>query len=66
MKNTPMPLDLVFIGADGKVRDNPAWRTFLGSRRSGPDEPVRFVLELKRGTAEQGRHHAVATCCAIR
>ena len=43
MKNTPMPLDLVFIGADRKVSE----------ASIGPDEPVRFVLELKRGTAEQ-------------
>ena len=52
MKNTPMPLDLVFIGADRKVRDILPGEPF-SEASIGPDEPVRFVLELKRGTAEQ-------------
>jgi uncharacterized membrane protein (UPF0127 family) len=50
MKNTPMPLDLIFIGQDGRIR---AIRQ--GEPQSmaviAPAEPVRFVLELKAGTA---------------
>jgi uncharacterized membrane protein (UPF0127 family) len=50
MKNTPMPLDLIFVAEDGTVR---------AVRRGEPmseavvsaGEPVRFVLELKAGTA---------------
>lgn len=50
MKNTPMPLDLIFIGQDGRVR-----AIKQGEPQSpaliAPAEPVRFVLELKAGTA---------------
>lgn len=51
MENTPMPLDLIFIGEDGKVRAILEGKPY--SRASiSPGVPVRFVLELKRGTAE--------------
>lgn len=50
MKNTPMPLDLVFISEDGRIRaikkGEPQSEAVIA-----PDEPVRFVLELKAGTA---------------
>jgi uncharacterized membrane protein (UPF0127 family) len=50
MKDTPMPLDLVFVGQDGLVKV-----IRQGEPRSeaviSPGEPVRFVLELKAGTA---------------
>ena len=52
MKNTPMPLDLVFIGQDGKVIEILPGESF-SEASIGPTEPVRFVLELKRGTAEK-------------
>lgn len=54
MKNTPMPLDLVFIGEDGKVLDvlpgEPFSEALISPRTT---VPVRFVLELKRGIAEK-------------
>lgn len=50
MKNTPMPLDLLFIGQDGRIkairRGEPQSEAVIA-----PNEPVRFVLELKAGTA---------------
>lgn len=50
MKNTPLPLDLIFIGEDGKVkavrRGEPQSEAVIAS-----DAPVRFVLELNAGTA---------------
>lgn len=50
MKNTPLPLDLIFIGEDGRVkavrRGEP-----LSEAVIAPDAPVRFVLELNAGTA---------------
>jgi len=52
MRNTPMPLDLVFIGEDGSVRDILPGEPF-SLAHIGPADPVRFVLELKRGTAEK-------------
>lgn len=52
MQNTPLPLDLVFIGEDGVVIE-----TFKGEPFStasiGPNEASRFVLELHEGTAEK-------------
>ena len=52
MKNTPMPLDLIFIGQDGMIRDILPGEPF-SEALIAPGEPVRFVLELKRGTAEK-------------
>lgn len=52
MRNTPMPLDLVFITQDGTIEDILPGEPFSDAP-IGPPEPVRFVLELKRGTAEQ-------------
>jgi uncharacterized protein len=50
MKNTPMPLDLVFIDAGGTVK-----RVLKGEPFSEavitPGVPVHFVLELKAGVA---------------
>lgn len=50
MKDTPLSLDLLFIGADGRVK-----AIMQGEPQSealiSPDAPVRFVLELKAGTA---------------
>lgn len=52
MKNTPMPLDLVFIDENGRVesvrRGEPFSEALIPSRG-----PVRFVLELKAGIAEK-------------
>lgn len=52
MKNTPMPLDLVFIGGNGRVvgilRGEP-----YSTAPLAPEAPARFVLELKAGTAEK-------------
>ena len=52
MKNTPMPLDLIFIGPDGKIRGILPGEP-LSEALISPGKPVRFVLELKRGTAEK-------------
>jgi uncharacterized membrane protein (UPF0127 family) len=68
MKNTPMPLDLVFAGQDGRIR-----AIIHGEPQSEaiitPGKPVRFVLELKAGTAARDgiadgdllRHPAIGT-----
>jgi uncharacterized membrane protein (UPF0127 family) len=68
MQNTPMPLDLIFVGQDGKIR-----AVKHGESQSqaiiSPGVPVRFVLELKAGTAARDgiaygdlvRHPAVGT-----
>ena len=50
MKNTPLPLDLVFIGENGKVVAILPGKPFSLSMIS-PGMPVRFVLEVKSGIA---------------
>lgn len=50
MKNTPLPLDLVFIDEDGVVQGIGNGEPFSEATIT-PGVPVRYVLELKRGTA---------------
>nr|WP_250157307.1 DUF192 domain-containing protein [Tianweitania aestuarii] len=50
MKNTPMPLDMVFIRANGTVASIQQAEPFSEAVVSTP-APIRFVLELKAGTA---------------
>jgi uncharacterized membrane protein (UPF0127 family) len=52
MKNTPMPLDLVFIGKRGDVKAVRHGKPFSTDVIS-PNAPARFVLELKAGIAEK-------------
>ena len=52
MKNTPMPLDLVFIDAGGTIVDVLRGEPFSVAPIA-PEAPARFVLELKAGTAEK-------------
>ncbi|WP_028032920.1 DUF192 domain-containing protein [Chelativorans sp. J32] len=52
MQNTPMPLDLLFIGEDGKVRAIEQGVPFSTDSIS-PSVDAQFVLELKAGTAEK-------------
>ncbi|MEO3999094.1 DUF192 domain-containing protein [Mesorhizobium sp. CAU 1732] len=52
MKNTPMPLDLIFIRDDGTVAAVLPGEPF-STASIGPGESVRFVLELKAGTAQK-------------
>lgn len=51
MKDTPMPLDLIFIGGDGRVT-----AVLRGEPHSeadvSPGRPALAVLEIKAGTAE--------------
>jgi len=53
MKNTFIPLDMIFIGADGKVADI-AERAVPRSEAIIPSKvPARAVLELNGGTAQR-------------
>lgn len=55
MKNTLLPLDMLFVAEDGRVV-NIAERTVPGSLAAIPsDEPVRFVIEVNGGTASRLR-----------
>jgi uncharacterized membrane protein (UPF0127 family) len=52
MKNTPLPLDLVFAGEDGRVKAVLKGEPFSEAPIT-PYEPIRFVLELKQGVAQR-------------
>lgn len=52
MKNTVLPLDLVFIDENGKVRAVLPGTPFSEAPIS-PGEPVKYVLELNQGTAKR-------------
>ena len=51
MKNTLIPLDMLFIGADGTVLDIHERAVPLSLDPIGSDKPVLAVLELNGGTA---------------
>ena len=51
MKNTWIPLDIVFLDAGGKVIEVEA-RKAKDETSMGPDEPAKYVIELNAGTAE--------------
>ena len=53
MKNTPIPLDMIFIGEDGRIR-NIAEMTVPFSLNTIPSAgPVQYVLEVNGGTASR-------------
>lgn len=52
MKNTPLPLDLIFIGQDGRVKEIHRGEPFSEAPIAS-QEPIRFVLELNYGTAQR-------------
>ncbi|MCB4768345.1 DUF192 domain-containing protein [Ancylobacter sp. Lp-2] len=52
MKNTYIPLDMVFIRADGRIARIAADTTPLSTQTIESGEPVRAVLELPAGTAK--------------
>lgn len=54
MKNTPLPLDLIFIGEDGRIADILPGVPFSEAVIT-PGVPVRFVLEVKSGIAAKNR-----------
>ena len=54
MKNTPLPLDLIFIGEDGRVAGILPGVPFSEAVIT-PGVPVRFVLEVKSGIASKNR-----------
>jgi uncharacterized protein len=66
MKNTPMPLDLLFIAQDGTIKAIMPGVS-LSEAVISPGVPVRFVLELKAGIAakegiadgDKARHRAI-------
>lgn len=52
MKNTRIPLDIVFLDQKGKVVGIVAAKPF-DETSVGPDAPVRYVIELNQGVSEK-------------
>jgi uncharacterized membrane protein (UPF0127 family) len=53
MKNTYLPLDMVFIGAKGRIVEIVERTVPLSLTQIAPSEPARAVLELNAGTASR-------------
>ncbi len=53
MQNTFIPLDMVFIGADGTVKTIHVNARPLDTTSIPSGEPVRFVLEIPGGRSEE-------------
>ena len=51
MKNTPLPLDMIFIREDGTITQIAADTTPYSLEPIASREPVRFVLEVNAGVA---------------
>jgi uncharacterized membrane protein (UPF0127 family) len=53
MKNTHIPLDMVFIRGDGEIAGIARRTTPMSTQRISSPEPVPFVLELNGGMTER-------------
>ncbi|MFC6656249.1 DUF192 domain-containing protein [Roseibium salinum] len=53
MKNTPLPLDIIYIDAAGRIVSIAADTTPFSEAVIPSGAPARFVLELNAGTAEK-------------
>ena len=53
MKNTPLPLDMIFIGADRRIVGIVADTTPFSLTPRGVDAPSQYVLEVHAGFAAQ-------------
>jgi len=58
MKNTYLPLDMLFIRADGSIAKIAADTEPLSTKVIPSNEPVLSVLELNAGTAARLKLHA--------
>jgi len=55
MKNTHIPLDMVFIRGDGEIAGIARQTTPMSTKRISSPEPVPLVLELNGGMTERWR-----------
>ena len=53
MKNTYIPLDMLFIGADGRILKVVERTVPLSKELIGSDKAIRAVLELNGGTTDR-------------
>ncbi|MDH3475594.1 MAG: DUF192 domain-containing protein [Rhodospirillales bacterium] len=55
MRNTVIPLDMIFIGEDGRIEKIVERTVPMSLKTISSDRPVRGVLELNGGTADRMR-----------
>ncbi|MCU0830327.1 MAG: DUF192 domain-containing protein [Rhizobiaceae bacterium] len=53
MKNTPLPLDMIFAGADGVISKVIVGTTPFSEAVLASDGPVRYVVEVNAGVAAE-------------
>lgn len=53
MKNTPLSLDIIFIGEEGTIQEIAAGTTPYSEDLITPSEPYLYVLEVKAGVSEE-------------
>lgn len=53
MKNTPMPLDIIFVAADSQVVSIAKRTTPFSEKTIRPDAPKQFVVEVRAGFADR-------------
>lgn len=49
MKNTPVPLDIIFVGGDGCIVNIVESTTPMSNQRYRSDGPVKYVVEVHAG-----------------
>ena len=53
MKNTPLPLDIVFVAPDSQVVNIARRTTPLSEEKITPEAPRKFVVEVRAGFADR-------------
>ena len=53
MKNTPVSLDIIFVGGDGCVVHIAESTSPMSDQRVTSEEPVKYVVEVRAGFAER-------------
>ena len=53
MKNTPVPLDIIFVGGDGCIVNIIESATPMSSRSYRSNGPVKYVIEVRAGFAKR-------------
>jgi hypothetical protein len=53
MKNTPLPLDIVFVAPDSQVINIARRTTPFSEEKISPDAPRKFVVEVRAGFADR-------------
>jgi len=53
MKNTPIPLDIIFVGGDGCILNIVESTTPMSNQRYRSKGPIKYVVEVRAGFAKR-------------